>query len=882
MFQLKEYQQRALDALSYYFRTTSEVEDADTAFYQVTKHVFGRGIPYNPVQVDGLTGLPYVCLRMPTGAGKTYVAAHAVGTATRDLLEADRSLVLWLVPTTSILEQTIEALKDPKHPYRQAIVDAVGSVRVMDVTEALYLNRATLDTETTIIVSTIQSFRVEDTEGRKVYAADGALMDHFSGIPDEIKSQLEPRADGTVIPSLANVLRLRRPIVIVDEAHNARTDLSFDTLARFRPACILELTATPAKEKQPSNILHSVSAAELKAEEMIKLPIELHTTTDWKNLVNRAVAQRNLLERIAKKERAETGEYIRPILLLQAEANRGTDPVTVDVVKKTLMKDHQIPEKQIALATGSYDDLEGVDILSSECPIRYVITVQKLKEGWDCPFAYVLCSVSELRSNIAIEQIVGRILRMPQARKKVHDALNKAYAFSASPHFAPALDALKDVLVENGFERQEADTLVRRAMQNRDGGDDEAPNLFSDPVPANTTIRITVNEPPKDYADLPAVTRRKTSFDVSKGTLTVKGTMTEADRDALKSMYTTPEAREAVENAFEQSRVRSRVDVRAPVERGEKLVVPQLVIRQGELYEEFEKTHVLEIPWKLSECDPTLPDFELPTASGKKGLVDVGKEGKVETRFVNELHSEMLLLADDYGWSVSGLVYWLDHSFPHQDIPPQETGIYLTNLVQRLIDERGFTLDQLVHFKYTLKKAVEKRVDEHRKAAQKRAYQRLLSLDEGEGKITVDPEVCFSYPEEYPYSSIYDGSYDFQKHYYPVVGDLNKEEEACARFLDEHPDVEYWVRNLERRPNHAFWLQTSTDRFYPDFVCKLNDGRILVVEYKGADRWSNEDSKEKRTLGELWARRSDDQCLFVMPKGKDLAKIKKVVESEAL
>src|SRR5690606_9933519 len=106
-------------------------------------------------------------------------------------------------------------------------------VRVMDVTEALYLNRATLDTETVIVVSTIQSFRVEDTDGRKVYADNGQLMDHFSGLPDEALDDLERREDGSLIHSLANVLRLRRPIVIVDEAHNARTELTFDTLARF-------------------------------------------------------------------------------------------------------------------------------------------------------------------------------------------------------------------------------------------------------------------------------------------------------------------------------------------------------------------------------------------------------------------------------------------------------------------------------------------------------------------------------------------------------------------------------------------------------------------------------------------------------------------------
>src|SRR5690606_27581634 len=155
---------------------------------------------------------------------------------------------------------------------------------------------------------------------------------------------------------------------------------------------------------------------------------------------------------------------------------------------------------------------------------------QKLKEGWDCPFAYVLCSVSEMRSSVAVEQIVGRILRMPQARRKVHDALNRAYAFSASRHFGDALNALKDVLVENGFERQEADLLVRQATTVRDGGADGYGPLFEQPAPS-VTVQLTVHEPPA-LLTLPEETRKKTHFDAGTGTLTFRGEMTEADREA--------------------------------------------------------------------------------------------------------------------------------------------------------------------------------------------------------------------------------------------------------------------------------------------------------------------------------------------------------------
>ncbi|NBB75145.1 MAG: DEAD/DEAH box helicase family protein, partial [Bacteroidetes bacterium] len=453
MFQLKDYQQRSLDALQQYFRLANDLNDADTAFYKITGKTMGRRIPYNPV--PGLEGLPYICVRIPTGGGKTYVAAHAVGIATKDLLGADQSVVLWLVPTTTILEQTLDALKNPKHPYRRALEqEAPGGVRVMSVEEALEVNRATLDTKTTVIVSTMQAFRVDDTEGRKVYEDSGALIDHFENLDPGLKDALECFENGQPKRSLANVLALRRPIVMVDEAHHARTDLSFETLARFRPSSIVEFTATPHRdEDRRSNVLVSVSAAELKTEEMIKLPIDLTVYQPWKELLELADNQLATLDQAAQEERKATDEYIRPIMLIKAEAAYSDDSVTVDTVEKALKHDLNVPDEQIAVATGASDDLEGVDISDRACPIRYVITIQKLGEGWDCPFAYVLCSVAAMRSNRAVEQMVGRVLRMPNVKRKEHGALNKAYAFAADDAFAEALDAVRDVLVENGFER---------------------------------------------------------------------------------------------------------------------------------------------------------------------------------------------------------------------------------------------------------------------------------------------------------------------------------------------------------------------------------------------------------------------------------------------
>lgn len=123
----------------------------------------------------------------------------------------------------------------------------------------------------------------------------------------------------------------------------------------------------------------------------------------------------------------------------------------------------------------------------------------------------------------------------------------------------------------------------------------------------------------------------------------------------------------------------------------------------------------------------------------------------------------------------------------------------------------------------------------------------------------------------YPAASFYEGAFQFKKHFFGRVGELKStgEEFDCAQLLDHLPQVKYWIRNLSGRPDTSFWLPTSTDRFYPDFVALLNDGRVFVIEYKGAHLADSGDTKEKSNIGELWAAKSEGKGLFLMAEKKN-------------
>ena len=430
MITLKDYQSRVLDSLGDFFRIAAREQNPEPAFREITSRTLGAATPYIPVNASGMKPqMPYVCLRVPTGGGKTLLACHAAGLAMTNFMQAERAVVLWLVPSNTILDQTADALRDPRHPYRRALELACGTVEVVTIEEALRLPRATVDGQTVVIVSTIQAFRVEDTTGRKVYDQNGSFSEHLLNVPADRLSDLLPGADGKPKPSLVNMLRLRRPIVIVDEAHNARTDLSFATLGIVLPSCIVEFTATPARNGAfPSNILHHVSAAELKAAEMVKLPLRVITRhpSQKDQLLAEAITLRSDLEKIAIAEAQKTSEYLRPILLIQAERVDACEPL-----RERLVSEFGIAKEQIKISVGSKDELPSAESIKSakEPAVRIIITVQKLREGWDCPFAYVLCSLKETRSATAIEQIVGRILRLPGAKAKQHPDLNCAMLF---------------------------------------------------------------------------------------------------------------------------------------------------------------------------------------------------------------------------------------------------------------------------------------------------------------------------------------------------------------------------------------------------------------------------------------------------------------------
>ena len=890
----KTYQSQVLESIQAYFMACHELPSASVAFTVTTDRLWGRGNPYN--SLPGFpSDMPYFCLRVPTGGGKTWLAAKSAALVNAQLLRTDHSVILWLVPSNPIRLQTLKALRDRSHPYHAALRDA-GPVTVLDLDEAKSVTRATFDTSTTVIVATRQAFQVEEEECRKVYQSSGALMHHFENLSPTQRAELLTEGTGaeTVVPcSLANVLRLRRPFVVVDEAHNSRTELAFDMLARFRPSGVMELTATPDTEKTPSNILHSVSAAELKAEEMIKLPVVLETEPNWQQCLADAIGRRNALQTLAENEQRAGAAYLRPVVLIQAEPRRaGVETLDTNRVHEELLKNHGVQSNEVVIATGEERGLEAIDaeyklgIADPLCPVKFVITQRALAEGWDCPSAYVLVSTASLNSATAVEQLLGRVLRQPGAAHRKAPELNQSYAFVVARNFAETAAALRDRLVSGaGFERREVAEFVRAAKQDQGRLDLEglAGRVIVRPV------AITLTEKP-NLKNVPKPVRDKVTWDGKANTLTINTPLTKEEAQDLKAAVTTETAATAIEEGAEVSRTTAIELFQTPAETGHRLLVPQLALKVQGTLQLFDDPEVLDYPWDLSPVDAvpetsaiTLLKSGLKVAEG--GTIDVDdKSGKMVSKFLPELQRDLGLVYQPENWDEVRLAAWLCRNLLEPSLTHASKQAFVAAWLTRLLGTEGFTLARVNLQKFMARNILEAQIRALRKKAIGITYQQALFGDGAADRVAVTDRLRFEFgSQSYAPSRDYDqrfGTFDFRKHFYGRMGDFDsKEEFNCACWLDTQAQkgkIAYWVRNLVRREGCSFFLQKATGRFYPDFLCQLPDkdgkpGPVVAVEYKGADRWK--EAEDDRLIGGLWANLSDGRCRFIMVTNQQFEQI---------
>ena len=828
--ELNSYQKQVMRDLSEYLNCVNRSTNLFSAWqeYWFAKDV-AVGLGGVPSYNNSIAKVPHVCMKVPTGGGKTFLACASIRRIFDALPTGKPQVVVWLVPSDSILSQTVRNLSDVNHPYRQRL-DQEFSGRVGVYTKEMLLNGQNFSPDTvremlTVCIMSYSSLRIDSKKKdvRKVYQENGNLY-RFAEYFKDTEALLADTPDTALI----QVLRHLEPVVVVDESHNAGSDLSVEMLNNLNPSFVLDLTATPRKN---SNILSYVDARALKKEHMVKLPVVVYNRTSRQSVIQDAIQLRGSLEQEAIAAEAAGDKYIRPIVLFQAQPRTGESSDTFEKVK-SLLVEMGIPEEEIAVKTSNVDDLKGKDLMSRDCKIRYIITVNALKEGWDCPFAYILASLANRTSTVDVEQILGRILRQPYAMQHKSPLLNTSYVLTNSVDFHATLEKIVGGLNKAGFSRKDY----------RVGETAEAPQL--PPEVEQMNIPLSPQAAENDGFEDVNVQEVKTALEATAPENTAVSAMVQ-QATAQAESYTAA-ANESDEgfiggelgDMLKQNGIQPYLK-----EEASALRIPQFFLRSvpdlfGDEFELLEPENLSE-GFSLNGQDAQVR-FEL--ATGEMYRFDVEEKGEAIPKY-QRADSEL-----------SGFIRNRLAKLPQEQKIQKCTDLICGRLnrnnryaaseisayVRRIVG--GMTEDELAAMETaipTYAAKIQEKITGLEEQYREAQFYRWLDS----GKIvcrdsyTLPPVITPAETTDAIPKTLYEAEKD----------DMNNGEAELIDAVVALENVKWWHRIIERKD---FRLNGFINH-YPDFMVMTKSGKLVLIEYKGDDR-DNSDSERKLKLGRSW------------------------------
>jgi len=847
--ELKPYQQQVINDLSTFLEKVQEVKDVKDAFYNFwTTHQKTPVFPFAGTAIEpyknNVSGVPHICVKVPTAGGKTFIACNAIKTIFDAFAYDKHKAVVWLVPSITILDQTIKNLKDSSHPYRTTINSHFGSkVEVFDKAGLLQgsgFNATSVKEQLNIFVLSFDSIRTANKEGRKVFEQNGSLQsfETLLGKDEEI--------------SLMKVMQYLNPVVIVDESHNAESDLSVDMLKEFNPCFILDLTATPRKN---SNIISFIDAMDLKKEDMVKLPVIVYNHQDKTEVINSSLNLQKRLEVQAIEEEKKGGKYIRPIVLFQAQPKNGKDFLNAEEEKsnvqklKDLLIERKISAGQIKIKTANINEIKGIDLMSKECEVRYIITINALKEGWDCPFAYILASLSDKSSAVDVEQILGRVLRQPYVMKHNFPLLNMSYVLTASSKFLDTLDNIVKGLNKAGF----SDKDYKLAD----------PAMLEEAKKQDTLQQLSVFEKREETAEDITSDIDTSRISVPSETVIPGAVISEIEQaaiqqnEAFEEMVSEMEANNIATLPNEIQQLVKTYNIKDIFkEQAAKINLPQFYLKVpandlfGKKEEELplEKENLLE-GFALSKADTNIA-FDGITSDLYKVDLDETKKEHTPTfvRLDGDIKESVIAYILDPSRKESRIKNFtkrimdiIGNMYP---IPDKEIERYINRILEDFKDEQ---FGDFANNEYTYTDKIKQKIKSLSETFAEKKFKDFLDTD----KVFMKPS--FELPEKIAPGET---SKDITKSLYEKEGSMNGFEERVINEIGNMNNISFWTRNIERR---GFRINGFVNH-YPDFIIQTKSGKTILLETKGGHL----DAESKIRLGNLWAGKAGNNFRYFL------------------
>ena len=821
--ELKDYQKEVLDELNAYFSYLEKYQDLRKAYQEFWED---RGISMSSMENkiirpydNSIKNVPNVTIKVPTAGGKTFIACNALRTIFDNMPKELTKVVTWFVPSDTILKQTYLNLSNPDHPYRQKIDSLFNSrVNVISKESALMgkgMSMNDLREKLTILVLSVDSFATNTGNDRKSYRENENLSEIIKQYYQSIS-----KVKGADEYSLMNLIYHLRPVAIIDESHNFESNLRMDMLNSLHPRFILDLTATP---RDKSNVISFVNAARLKKANMVKLPVIVYNLNSATEVLFSAVKLQENLEKKAVEEEKKGGKYIRPIVLLQAQPKSKDDSITFEQIKKKLLS-WNIPENQIKIKTANVDEIKNINLMDRDCPVRFIITVNALKEGWDCPFAYILASLANKTSRIDVEQILGRILRQPYTKQHLTRLLNLSYVLTSSSYFLETVDNIVDGLNKAGFGKRDYRVASEKQMAAAIARPKE-PSLFD------------------EQADDLILENETVSFDDPVNQSTIS--------DAVKDIEENAEAEgEKYEAAINESNDTSNIPdmntstISECFASAKELVLPQFVmpVKYDNTFFQEDK-EVLVTKEALSEgfdLDKQSRDISFVWTDIKGVQIDVDgsdstpKHKELSADEINYFNQQISSLAPEH--QKTQIAKYIAKQIRYDYIADNQITDYLLSIFKNYSD---IHISDIIAHKEMAVEIVKDRIEEFLFEYRKERFNQRRKMQ----RIKCVPKYVF--PTSMPVvkeSHMAKGLYERED------GKINTFEYTVINKVANLPNVEWWHRNPTGK--NGFCINGYINH-YPDFIVKMDNGTIVIIETKGDDR-DNSDSKNKLDLGLKW------------------------------
>lgn len=847
--ELKSYQKKAITDLCHYLELLNQTQNYAAAF----RHFWNeKSAPSLGHYHDIMPGVPNLCFKVPTGGGKTFLACNAIRPIFDALPATKTKAVVWLVPSEAILTQTVRNLKNTAHPYRQKVdVDFGSRVEVYTKQELLNgqnFNPTAVTEQLSIMVLSYDSFRSRGKEGLKAYQENSNLAE-FAKVLGKPEQPIE-KADETALFQIINQLN---PLVIVDESHHARSELSLEMLSNFNPCFVLDLTATPKKE---SNIISYVDAVQLKTERMVKLPVIVYNRDSQNEVLIDSIDLRNKLEEHAIAEQAKTGKYIRPIALFQAQPKGKEDATTFEKLRDKLV-DAGIPIEQIAIRTADVNELKNVDLMSPDCPVRYIITVNALKEGWDCPFAYILASLANKTSQVDVEQILGRILRLPHTCEHTLPSLNMSYVLTSSNDFDETVRRIIKGLNNAGFSDKDYRLSVQAIPKPADPDPVQLQIPDPEPKPEETDTEDEFEDVDgKEIAE--ELERRRQASQNPENAPKSDSMLAEAEKageaynHAIKSTQDPFTQDLPLEVRDKVTTFRVKPEFRQDIE---NITIPQFFQAVPEslfndgLFVLLEKEQLAEgftLKGKAYDIDFGTADDEIAKVDVQEsegGLPKVFKMSNADQRYFKEYFNSLppesrVRQCKDMLKKQLNKMNMVDSG---------ELAAYIDRIVEDMDKAQLADMEKSpMGYAYKIRQKIESLLTTH----YKENFNQWLETE----RIVCQPSYCL--PESiHPMSS----TDMYGKSLYQAEEDMNRLEQDLIMELTALPNVRWWHRNMSRS---GFCINGYINH-YPDIMVMTNSGKIILVETKG-DHLKNDDSRDKIALGKAWRNAAGNQYRYYM------------------